>query len=47
MIQSFNKNNLHYLRLFKMNFLSTNKFQLIQAEIDAISTISQDDKDKV
>lgn len=30
-----------------MNFLSTNKFKLIQAEIDEISTICQDDKDKV
>lgn len=30
-----------------MNFFSTNKFKLIQSEIDAIPTISQDDKDKV
>ena len=30
-----------------MNFLSTNKFKLIQAEIDKISTICQDDKEKV
>ena len=30
-----------------MNFLSTNKFKLIQADIDEISTISQDDKDNV